>query len=141
MESLRVKNYMNRHPVKLLLEMPVAEAVEQLLLAKQTGGPVVNKQLELVGFLSEQDCLGQMITSSYYREQVCRVEDIMKAPVLSVKGNDSILEVAQTMITARPKLYPVVDESGDLIGTINRSEVLHAIDVHLHSGYGATKRP
>jgi CBS domain-containing protein len=140
MESLKVKDYMNRRPVKLLLDMPVAEAVERLLLAKQTGGPVVNKQLELVGFLSEQDCLGQMITSSYYREQVCRVEDIMKSPVLSVKGNDSILEVAQTMITERPKLYPVVDDSGNLIGTINRSEVLNAIDVQLHSGYDAQKR-
>jgi len=140
MKSLKVSDYMNRRPVKLLLDMPVAEAVEQLLVAKQTGGPVVNKQLELVGFLSEQDCLGQMITSSYYREQVCRVEDIMKSPVLSVKGNDSILEVAQTMLSARPKLYPVVDESGNLIGTINRSEVLNAIDVQLHSGYDAKKR-
>lgn len=135
MESLKVKDYMNRRPVKLLLDMPVAEAVEQLLLSKQTGGPVINKQLELVGFLSEQDCLGQMITSSYYREQVCRVEDIMKTPVLSVRGNDSIIELAQTMIREKPKVYPVIDDSGMLIGTINRTEVLNAIDVQLHSGY------
>jgi CBS domain-containing protein len=140
MESLKVKDYMNRRPVKLLLDMPVAQAVEQLLLAKQTGGPVVNKQLELVGFLSEQDCLGQMITSSYYREQVCRVEDIMKSPALTVSSNDSILELAQIMIREKPKLYPVVDDSGILIGTINRTEVLNAIDVQLHSGYTSRGR-
>lgn len=135
MESLKVKDYMNHRPVKLQLDMPVAEAVEKLLVSKQTGGPVINKQNELVGFLSEQDCLSQMITSSYYREQVCRVEDIMKTPVLSVKGNDSILELAQMMIKERPKVYPVVDDSGNLIGSINRTEVLNAIDVQLHSGY------
>jgi predicted transcriptional regulator len=137
MESLKVKDYMNRHPVKLLMDMPVAEAVEHLLRSKQTGGPVINKQRELVGFLSEQDCLGQMITSSYYREQVCRVADIMKVPVLSVRGNDSILELAQTMIDEKPKVYPVLDDSGNLIGSINRTEVLNAIDVQLHSGYDA----
>ncbi|MGB3724757.1 MAG: CBS domain-containing protein [Glaciecola sp.] len=135
MESLKVQDYMNRRPVKLSLDMPVAEAVERLLLSKQTGGPVLNSQNEVVGFLSEQDCLGQMITSSYYREQVCRVEDIMKTPVLSVRGNDSIIELAQTMIKEKPKVYPVVDDTGSLIGSINRTEVLNAIDVQLHSGY------
>ena len=135
MESLKVMDYMNRRPVKLSVDMPVAEAVEQLLLSKQTGGPVINQQLELVGFLSEQDCLGQMITSSYYREQVCRVGDIMKFPVLSVNSNDSILELAQTMIKEKPKVYPVLDENGFVVGTINRTEVLNAIDVQLNSGY------
>lgn len=140
MESLKVQDYMNRRAVKLLPSMPVAEAVERLLLSKQTGGPVVNSQNELIGFLSEQDCLSQMITSSYYREQVARVEDIMKTPVLSVRGNDSIIELAQMMIKEKPKVYPVLDESGVLIGSISRSEVLNAIDVQLHSGYENKKR-
>ena len=140
MESLKVKDYMNQRPVKLYPEMPVAEAVERLLLSKQTGGPVVDKQNQVLGFLSEQDCLGQMITSSYYREQVCRVEDIMKSPVLSVKGESSIIELAQKMITEKPKVYPVIDDNGELLGSINRSEVLNAIDVQLQSGYESRGR-
>jgi len=140
MESLKVQDYMNRRPVKLAASMPVAEAVERLLVTKQTGGPVVNSQNELIGFVSEQDCLSQMITSSYYREQVARVEDIMKTPVLTVKGNDSIIELAQTMIKEKPKVYPVLDETGTLIGTINRTEVLNAIDVQLHSAYENKKQ-
>lgn len=135
MESLKVRDYMNRRSVKLSPDMTVAEAVERLLLSKQTGGPVLNKAKQVVGFLSEQDCLGQMITSSYYREQVARVEDIMQTSVLTVSGNSSIIELAQKMITEKPKVYPVVDDSGALIGSINRTEVLNAIDVQLHSGY------
>ncbi len=135
MESLKVADYMNHRPVKLSPEMPVAVAVEALLLSKQTGGPVVNKQNELVGFLSEQDCLSRMITSSYYREQVSRVEDLMQSNVLTVKEYSSILELAQRMLKEKPKVYPVVDDDGVLVGCINRSEVLNAIDVQLRSGY------
>nr|WP_136251097.1 CBS domain-containing protein [Ningiella ruwaisensis] len=135
MESLKVGDYMNRRPVKLHMELPVAEAVERLLIAKQTGGAVVDDRNKVVGFLSEQDCLSQMITSSFYREQVARVKDIMRTEVLSVKTYDSVLELAQTMLKTKPKVYPVVDDSGYLLGSINRSEVLNAIDVQLRDGY------
>lgn len=135
MESLKVVDYMNRRPVKLLVNMPVAEAVERLLVSKQTGGPVVDANNQVIGFLSEQDCISQMITSSYYREQVCRVEDIMKTPPLTVKPYDSILELGQKMLSEKPKVYPVVADDMTLIGTISRSEVLYALDVQLHDGY------
>lgn len=135
MESLKVADYMNRHAVKLTVNMPVAEAVEALLIGKQSGAPVVDTQNQVVGFLSEQDCLGQMITSTYYREQVCRVSEIMKTPALTVKGYASILEIAQKLMTDKPKVYPVVDDSGCLVGSINRSQVLNAIDMHLRDAY------
>jgi CBS-domain-containing membrane protein len=126
---------MNRHPVTFTVEMPVAEAVERLLAGHQTGGPVMDSKKKLVGFLSEQDCLTQMIESSYYRQQVARVKDIMQTEVLSVTSYSSILELAQRMLTAKPKVYPVVDDDGYLLGSICRSDVLRAIDVQLQAGY------
>ena len=135
MESLKVSDYMSQRPVTFTTEMPVAEAVEKLLHSHQTGGPVVNEKRELVGFLSEQDCLRQMIESSYYREQVARVKDIMVGEALSVKPYTSVLEVAQKMITQKPKVYPVVDDDGVLLGSISRAQVLNAIDVQLNDGY------
>ena len=135
MESLKVGDYMSQRPVTFTTEMPVAEAVEKLLHSHQTGGPVINEKRELVGFLSEQDCLRQMIESSYYREQVARVKDIMVTDVLAVKPYSSVLEVAQKMITERPKVYPVVDDDGVLLGSISRAQILNAIDVQLQDGY------
>lgn len=135
MESLKVADYMNKRAVKLQIDMPVAEAVEALLKGKQSGAPVIDSKNKVVGFLSEQDCLSQMITSSYYREQVCRVKEIMRTDVLSVKGYHSVLELAQNMLSNKPKIYPVVDDNGCLEGSINRSEVLNAIERHLHGGY------
>lgn len=135
MESLQVSDYMNTHPVKLGLKMPVAEAVERLLASGQTGGPVVDEKGKVVGFLSEQDCIAQMIESSYYREQVCRVADIMRTPALTVKPYMSVLELAQLLLKEKPRIYPVVDDDGVLTGTINRTNILKAIDVQLRSGY------
>ncbi|GAA0857484.1 CBS domain-containing protein [Aliiglaciecola litoralis] len=135
MESLKVKDYMNRRPVTFTTEMPVAQAVERLLTGNQTGGPVLDSRNKVVGFLSEQDCIAQMITSSYYREQVARVKDIMRQDVLTVKTYDSILEIAQRILTEKPKIYPVVDDDGYFEGTISRANVLYAIDVQLRDGY------
>ncbi len=135
MESLQVQKYLNHHPVTFTLEMPVAEAVEKLIKNRQTGGPVINDTNKVVGFLSEQDCLRKMIESSYYREQVAHVEDIMQSRVLSVKPYESVIEVAQKLIADKLKVYPVIDDDGVLVGTINRTEILKAIDIQLQDGY------
>ncbi|AGH44938.1 CBS domain-containing protein [Paraglaciecola psychrophila] len=135
MESLKVSDHMNQRPVTFTSNMTVAEAVERLLQTKQTGGPVIDTHKKVIGFLSEQDCLVHMIESSYYREQVAHVKDIMKIDVISIKPYTSVIDLAQKMMTEKPKVYPVVDDDGYLLGTINRSALLHAIDLQLHDGY------
>ena len=135
MESLKVSDHMNQRPVTFTSKMTVAEAVERLLQTKQTGGPVIDSENKVIGFLSEQDCLVQMIESSYYREQVAHVKDIMKTEVVAIKPYLSVLELSQKMMVEKPKVYPVVDDDGYLLGTINRSALLHAIDLQLHDGY------
>ena len=135
MESLKVGDYMNTHPVTFSCDMPVVEAVELLLKVHQTGGPVIDTHKKVIGFLSEQDCLKQMMASSYYQEQICLVKDIMRTEVLSIKPYSSVLELAQQMLGEKPKYYPVVDDDGYLLGSINRTAVLHAIDVHFKDAY------
>ena len=132
MESLQVNDYMNRRPVTFTPQMTVAEAVERLLQSHQTGGPVIDNQRKLVGFLSEKDCLTRMLESSFYR---ARVEDVMVRDVLAIKSYMSIIELAQKMLGEKPKLYPVVDDDGYLLGSISRAEVLYAIDVQLRDAY------
>ena len=135
MESLSVGDYMNKSPVTFTTNMPVVEAVERLLRVQQTGGPVLDENNRVIGFLSEQDCLAQMLASSYYNEQISLVKDIMRTEVLSIKPYTSVLELAQQMLLAKPKFYPVVDDDGYLLGSINRTAVLNAIDVQFKDGY------
>lgn len=135
MESIRVSDYMNKRPVTFRADMTIAEAVERFLHSHQIGGPVIDAHRKVVGFLSEQDCLVKMLESTYLGESHSTVNDLMHAEPLTVQVDHSVLELAQNMSNHKPKLYPVVDREGHLLGIISRSDVLKAIDVHLHSMY------
>ncbi|WP_087022964.1 CBS domain-containing protein [Thaumasiovibrio subtropicus] len=130
MESLKVRDYMNARPVTFSPEASLSEALDKLLASRQTGGPVVNESGRVVGFLSEQDMIHKLLKVGYFCQETNLVSDCMQSDVLSVQSHDSIIELADKMVTAKPKLYPVVDD-GVLIGTITRRDVLRAISTHL----------
>lgn len=135
MDVLKVEEYMNRRPVTFTADMPIETAVARLIKGQQTGGPVIDPGNKIIGFISEQDCLAIMLNSTYHDQQASRVEDVMNRAVLTVKPYEGIIDLAQIMLKTKPKLYPVVDDDGYLLGIITRSDVLGAIDKELHSHY------
>ena len=136
MDSLKVKDFMDRFPVKLSAEMTIAEAVELLLEKHKSGAPVVAPNGHLVGFLSQQDCIGAMLKSSYYCDLADMVKDRMRTDVLSVSPDHSILLIAEQMLGNKPKIYPVV-ENGQVVGVIDRFNVLSAVNNYMKQCYTA----
>jgi predicted transcriptional regulator len=108
--------------------MVVEEAALRFLKTKQIGGPVIDANNQVIGFLSESDVLATMLQTIYHNEHVSDVAALMRKDVLSVKPYDSVIELAQSMLQNKPKVYPVVDNDGILLGTICRNDVLHGID-------------
>ncbi len=137
MNLLKVADQMNLHPVTFTAEMTLETAVDLLTDAGQLGGPVIDKDKKVVGFLSEQDCLQRMLLSSYHDQVSAHVRDVMRTEVLTVKPYTEIIDLAQQMLGAKPKIYPVIDDNGVLVGVISRTDVLRAIDQELHSHYRA----
>ncbi|MGL5360894.1 MAG: CBS domain-containing protein, partial [Shewanella sp.] len=82
----------------------------------------------------QQDCLAVLLKSSYHCDMTAVVEDCMRTDVLFVAPDDSILQLAEQMLGAKPKIYPVV-ENGKVIGTINRTHVLKAMMAYLQQCY------
>lgn len=134
MDSIHVKEHMDRQPVMLTPTMSLATAVENLLKNKKLGAPVVDNDGHLVGFLSQQDCLAVMLKSSYHCDLTAIVKDCMRTDVLSVEPNTSVLALAEQMLGPKPKVYPVVDD-GKVVGTINRTNVLAAINTYMQQCY------
>lgn len=130
MQSLKIAEYMNHYPVTFTESMSVEEASLRFLKTKQIGGPVIDQNYKVLGFISEGDVLEKMLESIYFNENVAFIKDIMRKKVLSVKPYDSIIELGQTMIKDKPKVYPVIDDDGNLLGTISRNEVLQACYKH-----------
>jgi len=130
MQSLKIEEYMNHYPVTFTEKMSVEEASLRFIKTKQIGGPVIDSHYKLLGFISEGDVLGKMLDTVYFNENVGFIKDIMRKEVLSVKPYDSIIELGQSMLKDRPKVYPVIDDDGNLLGTISRNEVLQACYHH-----------
>lgn len=139
MESLKVQGYMNHYPVTFTKDMGVEEASLRFLKTKQIGGPVIDNNGKLIGFLSESDILAKMLETIYYNEHIADVDDLMSKEVLTMKPYDSIMELGQLMLGKKPKVYPVIDDDGNLLGTICRNDVLHAIDKHLRANLKSDK--
>ncbi len=109
------------HPLRG--DMSLADAVDLILASGMAGLPVVNEQHAVIGFLSEHDCLRYLVSSSYYCDNRIQVEDIMHPQPLCVSPGDSVLELAQQMSKAQPKIYPVVENS-KLAGLITRRQLM-----------------
>ena len=126
MESILVKDYMDRNPHAILNNASVEEAVAVLLDANISGAPVVDGENHLVGFVSEQDCIKELLNDTFYASDSPSVVSVMMRNVITVDPESSILEIAETMSRDRPKNYPVVD-GGKLVGLLSRSLILKGL--------------
>lgn len=135
LRSMKVGDYMSRHPAILTPGMPIEEAVTKLIDADLTGGPVIDDTKRVVGFLSEQDCLAMMLEGTYHKTQSATVADCMSSEVLTVNGDMAVLDLAQQFGSNRPKVYPVVDYNNRLIGVVSRTQILKAIHLQLKDSY------
>lgn len=126
MQSILVKDYMSRKPNAIQQSASVCDVVKVLTKDLTTGVPVVDEQNNLVGFISEQDCIKELLNEAFYAEESKVVNKLMVTDVLTVNPETSIIEVAENMSKGPPKNYPVVDH-GKLVGILSRRSVLAAL--------------
>lgn len=129
MSSILVRDYMQANVQAIKSDASVRDVVEHLLKWNITGAPVIDNSLRVVGFVSEQDCMKEMLNSAFYAENSALVTEIMRPDVLTVSPDTSILEIAEVMLGNKPKNYPVI-EQGKLVGLINRRHILQALKEH-----------
>ncbi|BCL70366.1 putative Inosine monophosphate dehydrogenase-related protein [Vibrio nigripulchritudo MADA3029] len=131
MESLKVKDYMVHHAVTFTKDMSLTAALDKVMSSKHMGGPVLDERKQVIGFLSEQDLLDKLVKVSYYCQDTHIVADCMSTDVLTVSPEMSVIELADMMKVGKPKVYPVVNSDGKLLGIVTRTEVLRAIGINL----------
>lgn len=126
MHSILVKDYMNHNPHAINENTPIREVVHCLVTAGIIGAPVIDDANQVVGFVSEQDCIKEMLNDVFFCEESISVKNVMNRNVLSVAPEASVFEVAENMTKSAPKNYPVV-QNGRLVGLISRSQILRAL--------------
>ena len=125
LHSLTVKNYMSANLVTFMPDMDVLRAIHLLLENGITGAPVTDNLGNVIGFLSERDCLKVALDACYHEERGGRVQEYMTPDAITVDADQSILEVARLFSNMGFKTLPVMDDNR-LVGSISRSEVMKA---------------
>jgi CBS domain-containing protein len=114
--------------------MNVYEASRLILDCKASGASVVDAEGNLVGALSELDCLRALVTSVYNGSNPggALVSDIMSTPVETADAADNILEIAKDMLRNKRRRRPVTKD-GKLIGQISCRQILRAVAEDIRS--------
>lgn len=127
-EPILVSDYMSKNLITFKENQPIEDVIETLIQNKISGGPVVNEKNELIGIISEGDCMKQISESRYYNLPIDKNNTVGKAMVKEVEtidGNMNIFDAANKFLTSRRRRFPIVD-NGKLVGLISQKDVLKA---------------
>ena len=122
-----VSDYMSTKLITFKPDQSVSEVMETLIKNKISGGPVVNDNNELLGIISEGDCIKQISESRYYNMPIDNdiVEKHMVKNVETIDKNLNIFDAAKQFLETKRRRFPIV-ENGKLIGQISQKDILIA---------------
>ena len=126
MKPRSVKDIMTKKLITFQPDMRVLAAIESLLKHKISGAPVVNENGNLVGVLSEIDCMSTIIQDLYYSDSGGSVEDFMSTEITTVNSEMGLVDLAEIFHIKHFRRLPEVD-NGILVGQVSRRDVLKAI--------------
>lgn len=126
--QVTVSDYMTARLIKFHPEQQMDEVVETLLKHKISGGPVVDDDGDLVGIISEGDCMKEVVRGKYNNMpnlsgKVC---EHMTTNVISISPETNIFDVAHMFLEKRIRRFPVVT-LGKLVGQISQKDVMRAV--------------
>ena len=121
-----IKEFMAKQLITFQPDTPIETAMESFLENKISGAPVLDNQGNLVGVLSEKDCMRTLFESSYYNNLGGFVREYMSTDLKTINIHDTLSNVADEFIKSRFRRFPVM-EGNKLVGQIIRRDILRAI--------------
>ncbi len=108
-------------------EMEVMQAMQLFVDHQISGAPVLDERGDLVGMLTERDCIQTVISSGYHGNGLSGcVKEYMSRDVVSVDAETSLLEAANRFVTGKFRRYPVLSNHR-LVGIVSRRDVISAV--------------
>jgi Zn-dependent protease len=102
----------------------ISELLDQMLAERHVGYPVVDNG-RLVGMVTLDDATSvEQVERDAYR-----VEDVMTRDVQTVTADVEAMDAFQQLQQSGVGRLPVVDESGDVVGIVSRTDLMRAFDI------------
>jgi CBS domain-containing protein len=126
-----VSEFMDRYVQTISPDSDIMEAVDFLLEKRVTGALVANSKGELVGILTEYDCLRLLTHGDQHAEAPRgKVKDFMTSNVQTIPPTMDIYYCAGLFMNVSFRRFPVVEERR-IVGAITRFDLLRAVRRHL----------
>jgi len=121
-----VQHYMSKKVVTVNKDLFIYAAIDKLLHHRISGTPVVDDSGNMVGILTEKDCLRIMANGSFHEMPGGSVSRYMTEDVKTVSPETDIFVVADLFLKNHFRRVPVL-EGKKLVGQISRCDVLVAV--------------
>jgi CBS domain-containing protein len=122
-----VRQFMEKFVTTLQEETDIMQAVDFLLEKRVTGVLVTNRKGELVGILTEFDCLKLLTLGGPDSEvPIGTVSDFMTKDVQTIPPTMDIYYAAGLFMSVNFRRFAVV-EHGRIVGAITRFDILRAV--------------
>ena len=124
---VQVRDYMSTKLITFKVDQRIEEVIDALIKHKISGGPVVNEKNELVGVISEGDCIKHISESRYYNMPMENntIEKHIARNVDTIDGDMNIFDAANKFLESKHRRFPIV-ENGKLVGLISQKDILKA---------------
>ncbi|WP_078120486.1 CBS domain-containing protein [Thiosocius teredinicola] len=125
--TMTARDCMSRKVNSLRPDDDVLAAVRVLVENRISGAPVIDNIGNLLGILTEKDCMAIALSAGYHGESGGKVRDYMSTEVMTVDADTPVIEIAEHFATKHFRRLPVL-ESGRVVGVVSRRDVLWLLE-------------
>tara|TARA_B110000444_G_scaffold186604_1_gene175791 strand:+ start:5664 stop:6128 length:465 start_codon:yes stop_codon:yes gene_type:complete len=126
-KNILVKDIMSKSLVLFRPKQTIHDVMKSFIKYKISGGPVVDKYGELMGIISEADCMKEISESRYFNMPILdkTVYHFMTKNVETIDASTSIFDAASHFSKTKRRRFPVLD-NGRLVGQVSRKDIVIA---------------
>ena len=131
--DIKVRDCMSATVIHFSPDTAVLDAIHSLVENRISGAPVMDDQGNLVGVLSERDCMKVTLQAAYYGNHAGKVSEYMSTSVQTVDADASLMSIAQRFLDRPYRRYPVMRDNR-VVGIVSRRDVLRTM-LSMHRAY------
>ena len=125
--KLIVSDIMTRRLILFNPDQNIHDVMKTFIKHRISGGPVVSKAGELVGIISEADCMKEISESRYFNMPILdkSVRHFMTQKVDTIESSMNVFDAAAKFSKSSRRRYPVLEKES-LVGQVSRKDIVVA---------------
>lgn len=126
-KNILVRDVMSKSLVLFRPKQTIHDVMKSFIKYRISGGPVVDKHGELIGVISEADCMKEISESRYFNMPILdkTVYHFMTKDVETIEASTSIFDAASLFSKTNRRRFPVIDKKR-LVGQVSRKDIVIA---------------